>query len=268
MTISIIQSHSDFAIFMSDITEMLEENPKTLTRMKRALKNLVLPLPYRIGRLAHIVKSKEYQEATTVDMFLELLAPHWSPVDCSLLQTLVRASHCQPAVRKLEEFLSEQKKISRFLILQQAQQQVDKTHDQSATTQGEPSPTLLQVESEYSQAQQHKSYQEVTLKVDKSVLTMKDYDEMADHLSSTLKLPRYSFTVEKIETGSIVIIWQISRELIPYIQSIRISDGELKILAKQRILEIRITGIIIIYIPSLEYWEGGKRQDAPVSQSL
>ena len=242
---------------------MLEKHPNALTRMKTALKHLVLP--FRIRRLARIVRSKDYQEAKTVDRLFELLAPYWNFVDFSLLQTLVKASRCQQAIKKLEEFLSEREKISRFLVLQQAERQLEQTHTQQATIHDVATLHLPQVEGTNSQVLHHRSYEEIIARVDTSQLTLRDYDDKAALVSASLKLPRYAMTFEKTGTGSITIHWKISREIVSYIQSIRISNQEMILLAKERITKIQVGGLFTVNIPSLGYW---LRDGALVSHSL
>ena len=263
VAISIPQSNSDFAIFMAELTEILEGHPKALPRMKIALKHLLLPLG--IKRLARIVRSKEYQEAETVDRFFELLAPHWNSVDFSLLQTPVKASRCQPAIKKLEEFLSERKQISRFLVLQQAEHQLEQTHKQQATTHDVASLQLRQVDGTNSQILHQRSYEEIVARVDTNQLTQRDYDDKTALVGASLKVPRYAMTFEKTGTGSITIHWKISREIVSYIQSIRISNQEMILLAKERITKIQVGGLFTINIPSLGYW---LRDEALVSHSL
>ena len=243
--VSIPQCNREFKVFLTNLIALLANHDGALVRMKASLS--YINLPTQCGRLAKIIRIKRYQQAETVHDFFELLSPYWCYTECSLLQTIVRVSRCQSAIKEVNAFLLKRREVSKYLILQQADQP---EHSYcSSTLLHHPHSVSPSNEAEI------ESHTTIRIKVNARILTQRGYNAYAELVCMTLGLPGYSLQLTKTGSGSIIITWSVHDELVPYIQHIleQISDWELKLLASRGVTEISIGAHTTIVPPSI-YW--------------
>jgi len=278
---SIPEFAKELALLITDLVELLDKHNGALERMKTALENLVLPLSLK--RLVQIVQSQRYEEARSVRELFKLLAPYWSCIDCSLLQVIVKASGCQPAIEKLEAFLQHRSAISPSLMLCDPNSRISTESEISqddTPTQTEvsrviqtqpiqscvkhldaPSTGELQGSPNGSQPCRREITNnkevsvEVKAKVDVNTLILRDYDEKTSLLCGVLKLPRFALSYLRTATGCLLLVWQMSANLVSYVQSVQLTDSDLQLLAKQRFTYIMVADSYHICIPSHSYWD-------------
>ena len=282
---SIPELASELALLITDLVELLNKFDGALGRMKVALENLVLPLGLK--KLVRIVRSQEYKEATSVQELFKLLAPYWSCIDCKLLHTIVRASGCHPAMERLDKFLyhrsavspslvlyspnranssesskgdilnsdtaSERKEADRVIVNQPMQSPakhlVTPSMEESQCTSIPNQPTKRESDSK------RESSVKVEAKVDTDFLTLKDYDEKTSLLCGVLKLPRFALNYLRLATGCVLLTWQMSADLVEYVQSVQLVDRDLQLLAKYGFTNIKVADSYHIFIPCLAFWE-------------
>ena len=281
---SIPEFAEELALLITDLVELLDKHNGSLERMKTALENLVLPLSLK--RLVRIVQSQRYEEARSVRELFKLLAPYWSCIDCNLLRVIVKASGCQPAIEKLEAFLQHRSAISPSLMLcnptkpnsristerEISQDDTPNKTEVSRVIQTQPiqscvkhldapSTGELQCNPNGSQpcrreiTMNEEVSVEVKAKVDVNMLTLRDCDDKTSLLCGVLKLPRFVLSYLRTASGCLLLVWQMSANLVSYVQSIQLTDSDLQLLAKQRFSYIMVADSYHICIPSHSYWD-------------
>lgn len=289
---SIPELAGELALLITDLVELLDKYDGALGRMKVALENLVLPLSLK--KLVHIVRSQDYKEATSVQELFKLLAPYWSCIDCNLLRVIVRASGCQAAIERLDKFLHHRSAISPSLVLyspvkanfselskgdikndtssdrneadrvivnQPIQSPAKSSMEESQCTSIPNQPT-----EEKSDLKKESSVK-VEAKVDTDFLTLKDYDEKTSLLCGVLRLPRFALSYLRLATGCVLLTWQMSAELVQYVQSVQLRNSDLQLLAKHGFSFINIANSYHIAIPNSSSWETNKDDEASLVTS-
>ena len=289
---SIPELAGELALLITDLVELLDKYDGALGRMKVALENLVLPLSLK--KLVHIVRSQDYKEATSVQELFKLLAPYWNCIDCNLLRVIVRASGCQAAIERLDKFLHHRSAISPSLVLyspvkanfselskgdikndtssdrneadrvivnQPIQSPAKSSMEESQCTSIPNQPT-----EEKSDLKKESSVK-VEAKVDTDFLTLKDYDEKTSLLCGVLRLPRFALSYLRLATGCVLLTWQMSVDLVQYVQSVQPTDSDLQLLAKHGFSYINIANSYHIAIPNSSSWETNKDDEASLVTS-
>ena len=290
--ITIPELAGELALLITDLVELLDKYDRALRRMKVALENLVLPLGLK--KLVRIVRSQEYKEATSVQELFKLLAPYWSCIDCKLLRIIVRASGCQPAMERLDKFLHHRSAVSPSLVLytpaktnpsKLSKGDISKSDtlperneaDRVIVDQPMQSPAKHLVTPSMEESQctsipnqptsdsKKESSVKVEAKVDTDFLTLKDYDEKTSLLCGVLRLPGFALSYLRLATGCVLLTWQMSADLVEYVQSVQLTDSDLQLLAKHGFTNIKIADSYHIAIPNCSSWETNKDDDLEAS---
>ncbi len=264
----------EWALLITALAELLDE--KALERMKTALEQLVLSKPAKnssarprkskkLEKCAPIVASCEYKEAKSVREFFKLLAPRWSWVECSLLEFVIKASRCKPAMEKFQEFLRIRKTAASTTTVPVVKEDCSTIQTVSnGETLPQPeseAPTerrgLLPLETSNAVGGNHGIPEDIGIeeKLDKDALTLEEYDQHAGFLCGITATPRYLLEYIGARDGCIALQWRMSNQLLP-LHLARITDEDLKSLAKLKVLEIRIGAYLHLAVPTIAYWEG------------
>ena len=284
---SIPELAGELALLITDLVELLDKYDGALGRMKVALENLVLPLSLK--KLVHIVRSQDYKEATSVQELFKLLAPYWSCIDCNLLRVIVRASGCQAAIERLDKFLHHRSAISPSLVLysptradssESSKRDIENDTssdrneaDRVIVNQPIQSPAKSSMEesqctsipnqpTEEKSDLKKESSVKVEAKVDTDFLTLKDYDEKTSLLCGVLRLPRFALSYLRLATGCVLLTWEMSVDLVQYVQSVQPTDSDLQLLAKHGFSFINIANSYHIAIPNSSFWETNNDDEA------
>ena len=289
---SIPELAGELALLITDLVELLDKYDGALGRMKVALENLVLPLSLK--KLVHIVRSQDYKEATSVQELFKLLAPYWNCIDCNLLRVIVRASGCQAAIERLDKFLHHRSAISPSLVLY-SPTRADSSESSKGDIKNDTSsdrneadrvivnqPIQSPAKSSMEESQctsipnqpteeksdlKKESSVKVEAKVDTDFLTLKDYDEKTSLLCGVLRLPRFALSYLRLATGCVLLTWQMSVDLVQYVQSVQPTDSDLQLLAKHGFSYINIANSYHIAIPNSSSWETNKDDEASLVTS-
>ena len=277
-----------FGALLSDLTGLLEQHEGALDKM-----NLTFQFIAKIMKSKAyytLLQSERYKNIKSVDEFLLLLTKLWKPFDCSLLITLVKATHCKPAIERLQAFLRNRDvEEDMTQLMQQSQvpsvsseasipasihatsspindsltELEDKTNSPLSlrcVDQFKPSASNSEKNEQVSivistQPQSHQPDSlSVQAKVAQDSLTLAEYERKTNILCGALKIPTYFLQLVGLDPGCVNIKWVTSNGLLPYLKSRVIRDADLLQLLKENIMSIQIGTEYCIHIGSTEFW--------------
>ena len=184
-----------------------------------------------------------------LDKFLH----HRSAVSPSLVlysPTRANSSESSKADISKSDTLSERKEVGKVIVNQPMQSPAKRLVTPSMEeSQCTSIPTERQSDSK------RESSVKVEAKVDTDFLTLKDYDEKTSLLCGVLKLPRFALSYLRLATGCVLLTWQMSGDLVEYVQSVQLTDSDLQLLAKHGFTNIKIADSYHIFIPCFAFWE-------------
>ena len=168
-----------------------------------------------------LIKSEHYETIRSVQEFFRELGRYWTHIECSLLEALVRATKCKPAIEELNEFVCSKRKDGRIILsVQEASPPTPpstscnnvlvSTSDTSALV-CPPSHLIIDIES--SGAQQYSDSVCIAARVNQVNLTVAAYERLSNIVSYVLGIPRFMMRLLGIKLGSIVISWATSIEV-------------------------------------------------------
>ena len=277
-----------FGVLLKDLSLLLEQH-------EGALDNMILTFEF-IAKLTksktyyNVFQSKHYRSMKSVKHFFLLLTNFWKPVDCSLLITLVEATSCNPAIERLQSFLSNRDvKEDMTKLMHQSQvptvtseasipvstittsppvkdaptQLEDKSNSPSSICSGDYVEPPTSNSEKYDKesiviSTQPQSHQPDSLSVHATVaqnsLTLAAYERKTNILCGALKIPRCFLQLVGLDPGSVIIKWVTSKGILPYLKSRVICDADLLLLLKENITTIQIGTEYCIQIGSAEFW--------------
>ena len=275
-----------FAALLSDLTGLLEQHEGALDKMKLTFKFIAEIMKSKAYYT--LLQSKRYKKIKSVDDFFLLLTKFWKPVDCSFLITLVKATHCKPAIERLQAFLSSRDVEEDMTQLMQQSQVPSVSSGASipastVTTSPPTNDALTQLEEEEtnspsslhsaeqlepSTSNSEKNEQEIIVqphshqpdslsvhaKVAQNSLTLAEYERKTYILCGALKIPSCFLQLVGLDPGSVIIEWVTSKGLLPYLKSRVIRDADLLLLLKENFMSIHIGTEYCIHIGSTEFW--------------
>ena len=278
-----------FAALLSDLTCLLERHEGALYQMKLTFKFIAQIMKSKAYYT--LLQSKQYMKIKSVDDFFLLLTKYWKPVDCSLLTTLVKATHCEPAIKRIQAFLNSRDGEEDMTQLMQQSQvpfvssgasiptstvaTFPATNDALSQLEEEEtnSPSSLrfaeQLEPPASNSEkneqeiiviniQPQSHQPDSLRVHaklaQNTLTLAEYERKTNILCGALKIPCCFLQLVGLGPGCVIIKWVTSKGLLPYLKSRVIRDADLLLLLKENVMSIQIGTEYSIHIGSTEFW--------------
>ena len=277
-----------FAVLLADLTGLLEQHEGALDKMNLTFQFIATIMKSKAYYT--VLQSKHYKSIKSVRDFFLHLTNFWKPVDCSLLITLVEATHCNPAIERLQSFLSRRDVEEEMTkLMQQSQvptvaseasippstvttsppmndaptQLEEETNLPSSlcsADQVEPPPSNSEKNEEESkvistQLQSHQSDSlSVHATVDQNSLTLAEYEHKTNILCGALKIPRCFLRLVGMDPGSVIIKWVTSKGILPYLKSRVIRDADILLLLKENITSIQIGTEYCVQIGSAEFW--------------
>ncbi len=277
--VSLSDFNCEFAKLVASLISILKKEDGALELMKDTLDNLVLPASS--GGVIHVISSKEYQAAESVQSLFRMLSPYWrSFVDCKLLSTLVEASDCREAIEKLNAFLGKRNDSASGITLQGLQDYIlPPAHVHVALERGShpltapaatmpvdsfqppayvaleagsrlPAPPVTTVRVVSSQPRLP-----VHVKLEANVLTLRDYDRTASAVCRTLQTPRLSLNLCGIRRNCIIIQWEMSADLESYLRTIQLAASDVRALSEAGVTELTVGTFLHLSVPTMDYWE-------------
>ena len=225
---------AEYGIMMSGLTEILEKYEGALKRMKSAFESISLVM--KEETCIALMKSEHYEKIRSVQEFFRELGRYWNHIECSLLDALVRATKCKPAIEELNEFVCSKKKDERIIL----------SDDRASQLSLEAlSPNQVQEDS---------NTVSIAATVNRVGLTMAVYERLSNIISYALGIPRFMMRLFGFEQGSIVISWATSRGVLSHIQSRVLEDHHMKLLLQEMVVSIRIGSEYNIAVGDSDYW--------------
>ena len=277
-----------FGILLSDLTSLLEKYEGALENMKSTFQFIATIMKSKAYYA--LLCSKHYKKIKSVKYFFLLLAKYCTPVDCSLLNAVVKATHCQPAIERLQAFLCSRDVDEEMTKLMQQSQIASSTSEASLPAPTVTSSQLLndaptkritekntatsslhftdksespsinnrEINVENSAISIQPQVQPHTLnihvKVAQNSLTLAEYEHKTDILCGALRIPRSFLQLLGLDPGSVIIKWVTSEGLLPYLKSRVIRDADLLLLLKESLVSIKIGSEYSIQIGNPEFW--------------
>ena len=270
-------SSKSFALLLSDLIIILEGDHNAVVRMKVVLKAMTLPRQDDNGEdeLSVVINSPKYNDATTIAELFDALAPCWNEFDCDLLDTLVRASSSEAAIKKVEKFLEgrdpDMPLVVRASQPRTAEQPVvpDATARESATSfrstlMPDESSAMLKRSADTTQRYvllpDNSSYQSLPpvgaavfmVRIDGEQVTVSRMLDVKEATCHNLRLPKEAMVYVDSRPGSVTLIFYMSIKLIRYLQAQVLRLHELYSLRSHGVYEIIIPDQYHLIIPPLE----------------
>ena len=270
-------SSRSFGLFLRDLITILEGDHKAIANMKVILKSMTLPLQDEDGEdeLPIVITSADYKNATTIIELVDALAPCWNEIDCDLLDTLVRASCSEAAIKRVEEFLGE-RDHDMPLVVRTSQRHT--AADTDATVGKLTTPSLSTPTPDESSAMAKQSadvthpYVLLPLVADNSTdqpltpvgavvvmvrtsneqITIAEMHSIKEATCHNLRLPKEAMVYIQSLTGSVTFIFFMSVKLIRYLHAQVLRLRELYSLRTHGVYEIIIPDQYHLIVPSLE----------------
>ena len=253
-------SSKSFGLFLSDLIAILDGDEKAIVSMKAVLKSMILPLRIEDGEdeLHVVLTSAEYKNATTIAELVGALAPCWNEFDCDLLQTLVRASHSEAAIEKVQEFL-EGVDPDMPLVVRTSQHHTTELPDAAVTDLTAPSQSTLTPDEASQRAKrmiQLYSIPEgatvVIVRTSKEQITIAKMHDVKEATCHNLRVPKEAMLYIEALPGSVTLIFFISIKLIRYLRAQHLWLRELYSLRSHGVCEVIIPDQYHLIVPPLE----------------
>ncbi len=249
---SVFSLETQWALLIATLVEILSNHEKALMKMKSALEQRVISKSVEKSgqklkrKFTPVIGSPEYKEAKAVEDFFRVLAPYWNWKEYDLLEFMLRASGCQAAIEKLQEFIASRQQASPHIVLQLSHA--------VETTPGEAISSLPRSSEEPCPGDPHQMVV-IVMKVNRDKLTLQDYDQDTSLLCRVARISRHDLALLGTGTGCIAIRWMISPELAEGIQRMTVTDELLRELAQRNIVKISIGSNFSLSIATMDYWQ-------------
>lgn len=231
---------------MSDLTVILQRNSDALEKMQVAFEQIAhhMKNPTYIA----IIESRQYEAVNSVRAFFRILAPHWKPIDCSLLKALVHAAGVEEATQRLEAYIS----MSNCFQLGNGSEEVYVPEDRDNTPQYVPNSSTS--DEIISQPHRDLALVPVTTVVAVRQMSWGSLRHIQYLLSGILGVSSFAMPYSENEPGSIVIKCITSMEILSHIRSTQLDDSDMGLLLYQKIVSIRIGKDYAIVVGNQDYW--------------
>ena len=274
----------EFAFLISDLVTIL-------TKTSEALLQITTALEY-VPEVPCLFETKCIQEAKSVAEVFRYLKQFWSHTECELLSFVVEASNCEAATARLQKFLSFREENAERIIVHPSQPSPPSPGAQTTPPSEQTPPPGAQTPPHSEQTPPPRAQtpppSEQTLpprahtpptslseangsdrpvvveqpravvivaSVDTDVLTQKDYNAISGLLCSVLSIPKRVLDFLGTEEGSVRLKWRVHAALVGSINSLRISDSHLQLLARHGVTRITVGHSYELCISTLHYWQ-------------
>ena len=242
---TISQPAIEFGKAMRDLTDILQSADGALRSMVIAFEHMAHYM--KNSKYIDIVQSKEYKAVDSVRALFQVLAPHWKPVDCSLLRALVEAAGVEEAKKRLETYISS----SKSLPLGNGSEKIYVPSKIDTLSQSDHDSTNDVISS---QPVDDSTSVPVTTVVGANEMSWGAFRRIQSLLCGVLRVPSFALQYDGSEPGSVVIKCITSVEMLSHIQSIRLDDSDMHLLLCEKIISIQIGKDYTIAIGTQEYW--------------
>ena len=243
----ICQPAMEFGKAMSDLTEILQRADHALKRMLVAFEHMAHYMKNR--KYIAIVQSKAYEAVDSVRALFRLLAPHWKPVDCSLLKALVHAAGVEAATKRLNEYLH----MSNSFLLGSGSEKVYAPCEIDTFSQND-SDSLIPHDStsEEIDSQVTDSTVPVTTVIEAEEMSWGAFRYIQSLLCGVLGMPSCALQYDANESGSVVVTCVTS--MLSHVRSTLLDDDDMLLLLHEKIVSIQVGKDHTIIVGTQDYW--------------
>ena len=244
----------EFGKTMSDLTEILQSADHSLKRMLVAFENMAHYMNNR--KYIDIVQSKEYKAVDSVRALFQLLAPHWKPVDCSLLRALVEAAGVEQAIQRLDEYLQ----MTNSCLLGSGSEKVPTPYETETCLQNDSKAlaphTIRDIITSQPVAQRDADSTSVpvTTVIEAEEMSWGTFRRIQSLLCGIFTVPSCALQYDDKKPGSVVVICTTSLEMLTQIKSTLLDDGDMLLLLCEKIVSIQVGNDYIIAVGNHDYW--------------
>ena len=244
----------EFGKAMSDLTDILQSTDYALKRMLVAFENMAHYMKSR--KYISIVQSKEYKAVDSVRALFQLLAPHWKPVDCSLLKALVEAAGVEQAIQRLDEYLH----MTNNCLLGSCSKKVPTPHVTETCPQNDSNALAPHTIRDVITSQPVAPLDADSTSV--PVTTVIEAEEMSwgafRHIQSLIcgmfTVPQCALQYDNKKPGSVVVTCNTSLEMLSQMKSTLLDDGDMLLLLHEKIISIQVGKDYTIAVGNHDYW--------------
>ena len=218
-----------YTLLITELASILDRYPEALQRMQIAL--ITVNVMVKEKQVSAVIKSSEFKEACTASDLFRALAPVITLLDDKTLKTLVRASQVDEAIERFEDYQKIRDPTAPLVV-----------YEANAPHILLPPPASSDAAAV--------GAREVVVRTNHERLTVGDVEEMRESVSGALNLPPLALSPQGVIQSSIAVVFWVSEQLVPYIQSQLISRPTLHFLHDDGIVDIRIESHYLLTTPS------------------
>ena len=238
-----------FQQLQQKVMDQLDQFPNALAKLKQVLASLVLPLGE--GKVAPLVDPLAYESAETVREMFRLMAPYWNPLSTDLLSLLLEASGCNQAASTVAEFVEVRATKGHLVLcirqlpaLASGENDLDvadleTVHNAPLSELQEFHPAVFARLPEHKVTLNRTTFR-ISVEVDKPLLCLADYEEIATALSGFFHIPKAALVYAGCSKAPLTLCWLVSSELVAYIRSMNRGLSGHRLLA-----ESKVTGVAV-----------------------
>ena len=238
--------------------------PNGVHQLKQTLTSLVLPLGE--GKEAALVQPVVYQDAQTAREFFKCMSPYFSPLSTDVLQLLASQSGCDAAAKLVDDFVATRANNS-HLVLCSGVHRTKPRFSRSATFKtfhNAPLDKLQSVQSrvlarlpEHQRVACHKDAVRVSVRVNKSVMCLSDYDSLVTALCGFFKIPKAALAYVGCSQNPLMLSWIVSAPVYEYMKSVGGGMSGEMMVTQEKIVSIAVGQDISYKCPAIEVYVHG-----------
>ena len=236
------QASRYYGIMMTDLISILECNKDSVKSMRACFDHMVQHADEKI--YLDLIESSEYEKTNSVQSFFKLLRPYLKLHDCSLLKTLVQATKCEKAMKRLTKYLHITKnvklKLGQDFSASPALERPSLEDPFIPESKAANSATLPQPVVRSEPTVDH-SPVPVTTTVAADEMSWGMLREIKKLVCGIFRVPQFSMQFDCAEpTGSVTIKWATSKKISSQMQSIVLDDGDKKLFLRENIASMQV----------------------------
>ena len=218
-----------FVLATTDLASILDRHPEALQHMKTAL----ITITVLIGdeQVEAVIRSRDFNEAETATDFFRALAPVLNVLDEKTLETIVRASRVDEAIKRFETYLNIRDPTVPLVVF-----------ESNMLCILHPPPSRSDAASV--------GAKELVVRTNRENLTVGDVAELRADVSDALNVSPLALCPRGVIKNSISVVFWVSERLLSYIQSQIVSLATLRFLHDEGIEDIWMDRDYHLTIPS------------------
>ena len=240
-----VPGSGEFTSLLQDLEEALDET--AVRNMKLFLSSLVVFEEEGEEEVSAVRGSLECQSATNASEFFTAMAPSWNAIDTDLLETVVKASGSDAAMMTLQNFLDKRDLDTPLdtKLVRPLQPALEKLSSEDTTVDGGAILTSRQQAAAV-------NAQLLVVTTNRDQLSIAEMHEIKATVAHILFLPKQSLVYVDSFTGSVTLMFWISKNIVKYIAALLLLLHQLRFLRSRGVLEVTIGDEYHLVLPPLQ----------------